>query len=232
MWRGRVNQLFNVDFGIAKRALRFARSVAQRRFEFGFAIYTPHAFAAAAGDRLEQHRIAMLASERTSFVEGNAAIDARRCGRARLLGNTPRGGFRSKGADGRCRRPNEDEAGIFACLSEIGVFAEESVSRMDSFGAVFFGRVDDAIDAEIAFGRCRRPDVRGLVGAPYVERSAVGVGIHRDAGDVHLPQRADDADCDLAAIGDEDLAKHEAKILAGGCGWRAPFASRGQGRLY
>ena len=118
-------------------------------------------------------------------------------------------------------RPDEDQARHLARLSEIGVFAEESVAGMDGFGAVFFGGVDDAIDAEIAFGRCRRPDVRGLVGAPYVERGAVGVGIDRDAGDVHLPQRADNADCDLAAIGDQDLAKHEAKILAGGCGQQA-----------
>ena len=43
---------------------------------------------------------------------------------------------------------------------------------------------------------------------PDVQRAAVGIGKHRDAGNFHFPQRADQPDGDLAAIGDQDLSKH------------------------
>src|SRR6185295_15085137 len=100
-------------------------------------------------------------------------------------------------------------------------------------------RVDDLVDAEVALRRGRRPDRVRLVGDAHVQRGAVDVGVHRDGGDAHLVERADDADGDLTAVRDEDLAKrlrHRARTLTHfplGCaaaawslGARAGYAGR------
>ena len=57
--------------------------------------------------------------------------------------------------------------------------------------------------------------MRGFIGHADGERSAVGIGIDGDAGDVHLAERANDAHRDFSAIGDQDLSEHEGPIVAG-----------------
>ena len=47
-----------------------------------------------------------------------------------------------------------------------------------------------------------------FVGFADVQRGAVDVGIDGHGPDVHLAQRADDADCDLSTIRNEDFAEH------------------------
>ena len=86
---------------------------------------------------------------------------------------------------------------------------------MDGVGAVAAGGVEDAVDAEVAFGGGAGADVGGFIGHADVERGAVGVGEDGDAGDAHFAEGADDADGDLAAIGDQDLAEHADGIVAG-----------------
>ena len=53
----------------------------------------------------------------------------------------------------------------------------------------------------------RRPDVDGPVGEPDVQRVAVGGRVHGDGLDPELAAGADDADRDLAAVGDQDAAR-------------------------
>ena len=102
---------------------------------------------------------------------------------------------------------DEDDAGGFAGGGEIGILAEESVAGMDGFGAVLAGGVENAVDAQVAFGGGRGADVLGFIGHAHVERGAVGIGVDGDGGDAHFAQRADDAHGDLAAVGDQDLAE-------------------------
>ena len=47
---------------------------------------------------------------------------------------------------------------------------------------------------------------------------AIGVGKYRHTGDAHLAQRADHAHGDLAAVGNQDLGKHAARIVTSGHG--------------
>ncbi len=58
-----LDQLFHIDLGAAESALRFARGVAERGLQFALAIHPAHAFAAAAGHRLQQHRVAVRGGE-------------------------------------------------------------------------------------------------------------------------------------------------------------------------
>ncbi len=84
--------------------------------------------------------------------------------------------FEPMRADGGGRGSDEDEAGVFAGRGEIGVLAQESVARMDGFGAVLAGGVQNAVDAQVAFRGGRRADVLGFVGHAHVQRGAVGIG--------------------------------------------------------
>jgi hypothetical protein len=52
----------------------------------------------------------------------------------------------------------------------------------------------------------------GLVGAPHVERAAIGLRIDGDARNAELAQRPRDADGDFAAIGDQKLAKRHGRL--------------------
>ena len=60
---------------------------------------------------------------------------------------------------------------------------------------------------QIALRRRAGPDQARLVGAPHVQRAAVGLGVDGHRADAELAQRPEDPDGDLAAIGDEHLAK-------------------------
>jgi len=65
------------------------------------------------------------------------------------------------------------------------------------------GDVEDRVDAQVALGGRRRPDPVRLVGHAHEQRVRVGVGVDRDRAHAEPPRRADDANGDLAAIGDE-----------------------------
>ena len=53
-----------------------------------------------------------------------------------------------------------------------------------------------------------RADAHVVVGEAHVQRLAVGLGVHGDRLDAELAAGADDAQRDLAAIGDQDLLEH------------------------
>ena len=62
---------------------------------------------------------------------------------------------------------------------------------------------------EMTLGDHLRPlGVRtALVGKTHMKGVAIEFGIHRHGGDSHLSSGSDHADCDLSAVGDQDLRK-------------------------
>src|SRR5439155_1722209 len=67
--------------------------------------------------------------------------------------------------------------------------------------------LDELVDREIALGGRGWPDGVRLVGETYVERIAVRIAVHRHGGHPEIAAGTDDADRDLAAVRDEDLAE-------------------------
>jgi hypothetical protein len=64
--------------------------------------------------------------------------------------------------------------------------------------------MEDLVDDEVALG-CRRAAEREcLVGQPDVQGVPVGVGVHRHRLEAGILASPDDADGDLAAVGDQD----------------------------
>ena len=69
------------------------------------------------------------------------------------------------------------------------------------------GEGDDGVDVEVGADRLAGPaDAVGLVGLEAVQGEAVLVRVDGDGADAQLVAGAEDADCDLAAVGGEELA--------------------------
>src|SRR5258706_7104336 len=83
---------------------------------------------------------------------------------------------------------------------------------MDRVGRGDLGGADDRGNMQVALRGRRRPDAPRLVGEAHVQRARVGLRVHGDRLDAELAARANDAQRDLAAIGDEDLLKHRATL--------------------
>ena len=110
-----------------------------------------------------------------------------------------------------CSRRRSDERDVRrgADLGELRVLGEEAVARMDRVGAGDLGRGDEARNVEIRLARRRGADADVVVGEAHVQRLAVGLGIDGDRLNAELAAGADDAQRDLAAIGDQNFLKHQ-----------------------
>jgi hypothetical protein len=79
---------------------------------------------------------------------------------------------------------------------------------MDGVGARHFRGGDDAIGLQIAIPRRRTADADGPIGQGEVTRSPVFLRKNADRLDIQFPAGAEDAERDLAAVGDQHAAEH------------------------
>ena len=205
----RLDVLLDQDARIAESGLRLAPRGGERIVEIGVLVDPPHAAAAAAGHRLDQHGIADLIG--LALEEGVRLLVAMIAGHhrhARLLHQGLGAILEAHGADRRRRRADEGDGGAQRGFREVGILGQEPVSGMNALRAGAAGDLDQALDVEIAFARRRRPDRIGLVAGANMQRLGVGLGIDRDGAHPQPLRGAGDAYGDLAAIGDEDGGEH------------------------
>ena len=100
-------------------------------------------------------------------------------------------------------RADEDQAGVAAGTGERRSFGQESVAGMDRVATGPLRRPDQQVRAEVAVGRLRRTEDDDLVGHPRGQAVDVRVGNPDHGLDAEVTAGPDDADRDLAAIGDE-----------------------------
>jgi hypothetical protein len=176
-----------------------------------------HAPTAAAGDRFDEDRVADFGCHRLGilFVFDNAVGTGRalnpclaREGTADVLVFESHHGP-GAGAD-------EPDIAAGADFFEVRVLGEEAVAGVDGIDISDFGGANDAIDAQIALRRGSFTDADGFVGHVNVHRIGVSLGIDGYGSDVEFLARADDADGDFTAIGDEDLLEHDGGVPGGG----------------
>ena len=98
---------------------------------------------------------------------------------------------------------------------------------MHRLGAGALDHLEQLVDHQIALGGGAGPEQERLVGARDVGRVAVELGVDGDRRDPELLARADDADRDLAAVGDQDLREHRGAGLYRGVNDRGAAAQRG-----
>ena len=97
------------------------------------------------------------------------------------------------------------EPGVDHGLGEVGVLGQEAVAGVHRVGTALAGDVEQLLDHEVGLGGRRAAQRVRLVRDLDVQRVAVGVGVHGDAGDAGVTAGPGDADGDLATVGDEDL---------------------------
>src|SRR5262249_53906437 len=79
-------------------------------------------------------------------------------------------------------------------------------ARMNGLRSARARRAEYRVDVEITL------DAQRLVGRLYVQRVAVGIGIHSHRAHAQAPSRTHDAAGDLAAVGDQDFLEHQAAL--------------------
>ncbi len=156
----------------------------------------------------------MLVPERAGFVHSHGALRARNHRRSGGHGVAARFRLGTQRAD-RCGGWSyEHQPRVFTGSREPGVFTQKAVARMNRLGAVFTGRVQNAVDPQIALRGRRRAHVLRFIRHANVQGSAVGVGIHGHAGDTHLAKGADHTHRNFTAIGNQNFSEHTG-VLSG-----------------
>ncbi|KMU86024.1 hypothetical protein CIHG_03555 [Coccidioides immitis H538.4] len=178
-----------------------------------------HAAATAAEGGLDDDGEAVLVGEGLDLLEaGDGALGPGDDGDAALDGEATGGDLVAQGVDGVRRGADEDEAGLLDVAGELSVLGEEAVARVDEVDAVLDGDADDLVAGEIGAdgGELAPPaDHVGLVRLLAVHAEAVLVGVDGDGLEGQLVGGAEDADGDLAAVGDEDLVElHDGGVCA------------------
>ncbi len=176
----------------------------------GLGMHDAHAAPAAAAGCLDDDRIADLARHLHGafLVVVDRAVRARHAGHAGLLHGGDGGDLVAHQADGLGARADEDEARALDPLGEIGVLGQETVAGMDGDRVGHLGRADDGRHVQIALERGGRADADRFVGQQNVLEVAVGLGVHGDRLDAELAAGAQDAQRDLAPVGDQNLLDH------------------------
>ncbi len=168
-----------------------------------------HAAPAAAGRRLDEHRVADLRGDALGVVlVGDAALRARHARDAEALGGALGLDLVAHDADVLGLRADEGDVVMLEHLGEARVLGQEAVAGMDGVGAGDLAGGDDRRNVEIAVARGRRADADALVGEPHMHGVGVGGRMDRDRRDAELLGGAQDAQRDLAAVGDQDLVEH------------------------
>ena len=90
----------------------------------------------------------------------------------------------------------------------MGVFGEETVTGMDGIDVADLGHADDPFDKQIALGRGCGSDADCLIREADRQTVFIGLGVSDDGFDSHFAACPDDAEGDLAAIGNQDFIEH------------------------
>ncbi len=114
--------------------------------------------------------------------------------------------------DGVRGRSHEHQARCRSGPGELGVLGQEPVARMHRLGSGGPRCGEDPLRLDVALPGRRRADPDGDVGLRHMARAGVGIAVDGDGTDAEAPQRAHDADGDLAAVGHQHGGEHRPHI--------------------
>ena len=170
-----------------------------------------HAAPAAAGHRLDDHRIADRGGDLLGLVDGPDRLDRPGQQRqARLLHQVAGDRLVADPLHHLGPRADEGDAVVGADLGEERILGEKAVAGMDRVGAGLQRGADDVRDVQVALAGMGRADVHRLVGEAHGGRFGIGGRVDRHGLDPQLAAGARDPERDLAPVGDQDLLEHSA----------------------
>ncbi len=206
---GRVQVPLHEEPRIAEGRLRLATGRGQHGRQLRHTTHDAHALATTTGHGLQHHRKTDAHGlRRETLIRLVLALIARRHGNAGSRHQRLGRPLVTHRADHVCRRPDEAELRGGTSHGKVGILGQETVAGMHSFRTTRTRRLDEPVTAQIAVPRRRRPDRHRLIGQAHMLRVPVRRGINRHRLHTQPTRRPDHPTGDLAAIGDEDPAKH------------------------
>ena len=204
---GALDELLDEDLGAAEGGLAFTLSAFERHGELVLAADDAHAAAAAAVRRLDHHRPAESFGDPQGLCLTRHRVGASREDRnSGPLGQIPGRRLVAERLEKLDTGADERHPGGGAGGGKLGILGEEPVARMDGIDAMRLGERHDRGDVEV--GADRLPGTAneiGFVGFEAVQGEAVFVRVDRHRADAQFVGRAEDADGDLRAVGDQQL---------------------------
>ncbi|EXI74568.1 MAG: hypothetical protein AW07_01799 [Candidatus Accumulibacter sp. SK-11] len=122
--------------------------------------------------------------------------------------------LRAHGTDRCCRRTDEGDSGGCTGIGKGVVLRQEAVARVNGLRATACGGLENSLADEVRLTCRRRADAHRFVGQPDMACVGVGLGIDGNGTHPHAAGRPDHAAGDLAAVGNQDPAKHSATSFA------------------
>ena len=203
------HELLQVHLVVAERGAGLGAGGLVVRLKVGGVMDLAHALAAAAGGRLDEHRIAHALGELASLLHGiDAAIGTGDGGHAAGLHGLTGGGLVAHALDALGGGADEHQVVVGACAGEVGVFRQEAVAGVDGVGAGDGCRRDDVGHDQVAFRCLGGADAHLLVGILHGIGVLVLGRVHRHGLDAQLLAGAHDAQGHLAAVCDEYFLEH------------------------
>jgi hypothetical protein len=148
--------------------LRKALDTLERRREFGFPSDQLHADPAAARRALEHDGIADTRRFAPRLPDIEEQLAAGQQGNSRARSDVSCRMLQAKVSDLRRRGTDEHDIGRLAGLCKSGTLAQETVARVDRFGARLARRRNQLVVTQIAFGRRSRPQANRFIGLQHV----------------------------------------------------------------
>jgi CBS domain-containing protein len=213
---GPRQQAFGVEGADTEGAFGFGPAALPGLGQGGCVGDDPHAAAAPAGHRLE-HDARFGIGRPLRLEEGlHRGQVGCRCPRQQGHSVAGRQGARTRlvAEDRQLLRRRADEAQPRggAGLGRIRPLAEEAVARVQRIAAVGPRDADERLDVEVG-GRPAPGHRRASLGQPGVRRVGVVGGMHGHRGNAHLVRGAQQAQRDLATVGDQQLLEHGDRVL-------------------
>ena len=210
-----LQPLLEVERVVAEGGTRLRAADRDRLLELARGAHHAHAPAAATRRRLDEHRVAdaLRLGERVVVVAQHA-VGARDRGQAVLGQQLARARLGGEPLEHLGRRPDEGQPVGARHLRERVVLGQEAVAGVDRVAAGDERGGQDVGRGQVAAARLRGPDADRLVGELDGARVAVRLAVGHDRADAQAAAGAQDAQGDLAPVGDEDAAEHQA-ISAG-----------------
>src|SRR5581483_11372778 len=210
-----LQKLLHVHLIVAEGRARLRAGDADGVEERGLTVHNAHAASAAAARSLDDDRIADLAGDAQVFLRviTQRPVGSRDARHPVTLHHADRGHFVAHGANGLRPRTDEYETAVLHALREIRVLRQEPVAGMDTDRVGDLRGADDRRHVEVARRRGWRADADGLIREQHVLQAVIGGGMDRDGLDAELAAGAQDAQSNLAAVGDDDLLQHDGRRL-------------------
>ena len=203
-------ELFHITFAIAKNGLALGTCLNKGLSRIFHTLDLANAATAAARTGLDEHGAADALSLGRRLLGAFEQIAARHDGHARGGSRSARGILVAHTVDDLGRGADKRQTILVAVAHEARLFGKEAIAGMDCLCARLDGTGEHGVVVKVALGKTRATDAVGLVGELHVQRVRIGRGVDGDGLDAHIAARADNTNCDFAAVGDEHFVEHEA----------------------